>query len=288
MVLYLHDEFDVGETSYQDFNWLNRTQWYQLLSSIHAASQWALNLFSLVDDSFLLALSDWCRLSISMSWTWKRIICTHNVFCEGQSGLSQHVHCWLEICVSLRYITWTYPRYIKAGYSLSKALGKPLTILLRFSFVQTLIDLTISGTALKTMICCCNFSFWSTTWPQHRSDLVAVSLNHGYDAQSDDVWCIDTRGVLTMCVCKETYEKLGLLGQKMPFKNRSGERYGMWYPSSVALPFISTVTRYFSCRKFSDIIAVAQGCRISICTKTKTERSGVMGHRIYTEHRSSY
>lgn len=67
--------------------------------------------------------------------------------------------------------------------------------------------------------------FESTT--RHRSDIVAVSLNRVCGMRNDDVWCVDTRGVLTMCVCKETYEKLGLVGQRMPFKNWSGERYGM-------------------------------------------------------------
>ncbi|KXN84248.1 hypothetical protein AN958_12821 [Leucoagaricus sp. SymC.cos] len=50
--------------------------------------------------------------------------------------------------------------------------------------------------------------------------------SHIHDAQDDDVWCIDTRGVLTLCVCKETYERLGLVGQKLSFKHQSGERYG--------------------------------------------------------------
>jgi len=50
--------------------------------------------------------------------------------------------------------------------------------------------------------------------------------NNNNNDDDDDVWCIDPRGVLTMCVCKETFEKMGLLGQKMPFRNRSGERYG--------------------------------------------------------------
>jgi len=42
-----------------------------------------------------------------------------------------------------------------------------------------------------------------------------------------------------MCVCKETYEKLGLVGQKMPFKNRSGERYGMLISVCCCLYFTS-------------------------------------------------
>lgn len=35
---------------------------------------------------------------------------------------------------------------------------------------------------------------------------------------NDDVWCIDSRGVLTLAVCKETYETLGIVGDKLPWK----------------------------------------------------------------------
>ncbi|KAF8075128.1 ribonuclease P 40kDa subunit-domain-containing protein [Lyophyllum atratum] len=38
------------------------------------------------------------------------------------------------------------------------------------------------------------------------------------DAHSDDVWCIDPRGLLTLLVSKDTYERLGLVGKKLPFK----------------------------------------------------------------------
>ncbi|KAI6113002.1 ribonuclease P 40kDa subunit-domain-containing protein [Pisolithus sp. B1] len=34
----------------------------------------------------------------------------------------------------------------------------------------------------------------------------------------DDTWCIDPRGVLTLCVSKQLYERLGLVGKKLPFK----------------------------------------------------------------------
>ncbi|KAG1834123.1 ribonuclease P 40kDa subunit-domain-containing protein [Suillus variegatus] len=33
-----------------------------------------------------------------------------------------------------------------------------------------------------------------------------------------DTWCIDPRGVLTLCVSKSLYEQLGLIGKKLPFK----------------------------------------------------------------------
>ena len=104
-------------------------------------------------------------------------------------------------------------------------------LLPRLSSVQTLWSLELSDKnyiSISWISSCCDFflPFESTT--RHRSDLVAVSLNRACGTRNDDVWCIDTRGVLTVCVCKETYEKLGLVGQKMPFKNRSGERYGMY------------------------------------------------------------
>lgn len=53
-----------------------------------------------------------------------------------------------------------------------------------------------------------------------------LALSLGRNDQSRDVWCIDTRGVLTTCVDKETYEKLGVVGRKLSFKRRNDERYG--------------------------------------------------------------
>ncbi|GLB41658.1 putative ribonuclease P 40kDa (Rpp40) subunit [Lyophyllum shimeji] len=41
------------------------------------------------------------------------------------------------------------------------------------------------------------------------------------DAHGDDVWCIDPRGLLTLQVSKETYERLGLVGKRLPFKSHS-------------------------------------------------------------------
>lgn len=34
----------------------------------------------------------------------------------------------------------------------------------------------------------------------------------------DDTWCIDPRGILTLCLSKQPYERLGLVGKKLPFK----------------------------------------------------------------------
>lgn len=37
-------------------------------------------------------------------------------------------------------------------------------------------------------------------------------------SDTDDVWCLDYRGVLTLTVGKETYEELGLTGKPLPWK----------------------------------------------------------------------
>ncbi|KAF9466137.1 ribonuclease P 40kDa subunit-domain-containing protein [Collybia nuda] len=42
--------------------------------------------------------------------------------------------------------------------------------------------------------------------------------------QNDDVWCIDPRGLLTLSVSKDTYERLGLVGRKLPFKTHADRR----------------------------------------------------------------
>ncbi|KDQ61504.1 hypothetical protein JAAARDRAFT_704816 [Jaapia argillacea MUCL 33604] len=60
------------------------------------------------------------------------------------------------------------------------------------------------------------------------SILTALSLPQ---SDSDDVWCLDPRGVLTLQVCKDTYETLGLVGTKLPFKlRRSPEQYVIRIP----------------------------------------------------------
>ena len=49
----------------------------------------------------------------------------------------------------------------------------------------------------------------------YRSDLIALGKPGHLD---DDVWCLDTRGLLTLAVCKTTYERLGLVGKVLPWK----------------------------------------------------------------------
>ncbi|KDR80766.1 hypothetical protein GALMADRAFT_264719 [Galerina marginata CBS 339.88] len=61
--------------------------------------------------------------------------------------------------------------------------------------------------------------------PTGESDLLAVSAN----PLEEDAWCIDPRGRLTLSVSKDTYERLGLVGQKLPFKNHH-ERHAIDIP----------------------------------------------------------
>ncbi|KAJ3529296.1 hypothetical protein NMY22_g9053 [Coprinellus aureogranulatus] len=58
----------------------------------------------------------------------------------------------------------------------------------------------------------------SPTPTSSTSDLLVLSPKP--DASSD-VWCADPRGVLTLSVCKETYEDLGITGHALPFKGHS-------------------------------------------------------------------
>ncbi|KAK0501522.1 ribonuclease P 40kDa subunit-domain-containing protein [Armillaria luteobubalina] len=44
-----------------------------------------------------------------------------------------------------------------------------------------------------------------------ESNLTVLSTNF----DDDDIWCIDPRGILTLCVAKDTYETLGLVGKKV-------------------------------------------------------------------------
>ncbi|KAJ3800006.1 ribonuclease P 40kDa subunit-domain-containing protein [Lentinula aff. detonsa] len=45
--------------------------------------------------------------------------------------------------------------------------------------------------------------------------LLSAGSGPGFSVREEDVWCIDHRGVLTLSVCKETYEGLGLVGKRV-------------------------------------------------------------------------
>ncbi|KAI0675792.1 ribonuclease P 40kDa subunit-domain-containing protein [Trametes maxima] len=53
-----------------------------------------------------------------------------------------------------------------------------------------------------------------------ESNIVALGLG---GPVGDDVWCIDSRGILTAVVGKETYEVLGLVGEPLPWKEHADE-----------------------------------------------------------------
>ena len=54
------------------------------------------------------------------------------------------------------------------------------------------------------------------------------------NTHEDDIWCIDPRGHLTLSVSKDTYERLGLVGRKLPFKIHD-DRHGACFTSFVEL-----------------------------------------------------
>ncbi|KAH7890874.1 ribonuclease P 40kDa subunit-domain-containing protein [Phlebopus sp. FC_14] len=71
------------------------------------------------------------------------------------------------------------------------------------------------------------FSSLETTYSKGRCTLLELyeyaSQNASLKAlpiesNDEDTWCIDPRGIMTLCVSKTLYEKLGLIGHKLPFK----------------------------------------------------------------------
>ena len=59
---------------------------------------------------------------------------------------------------------------------------------------------------------------WLSNLLIKRSFLDSALLMLSVNAHEDDVWCVDPRGHLTLSVCKDSYERLGLVGKKLPFK----------------------------------------------------------------------
>jgi hypothetical protein len=51
-----------------------------------------------------------------------------------------------------------------------------------------------------------------------NKDNISTLLMLSVNTHEDDIWCIDPRGHLTLSVSKDTYERLGLVGKKLPFK----------------------------------------------------------------------
>ncbi|KAK0202584.1 ribonuclease P 40kDa subunit-domain-containing protein [Desarmillaria ectypa] len=52
-------------------------------------------------------------------------------------------------------------------------------------------------------------AFAKEAGPENKLTVLSTNFD------DDDVWCIDPRGVLTLCVAKDTYETLGLVGKKV-------------------------------------------------------------------------
>lgn len=64
------------------------------------------------------------------------------------------------------------------------------------------------------------------------SDVVALG---SAGATDEDVWSLDSRGILTLVVGKETYEVLGLVGEALPWKEHA-EMHGMYRPRALGYP----------------------------------------------------
>ena len=63
-------------------------------------------------------------------------------------------------------------------------------------------------------------------FPLCSSDVIAFGFN---PRGTDETWCIDTRGVLTLSIDRGTYQRLGLLGTPLPWKAHQ-DRYSTWTP----------------------------------------------------------
>ncbi|KAK2462727.1 hypothetical protein APHAL10511_005245 [Amanita phalloides] len=55
----------------------------------------------------------------------------------------------------------------------------------------------------------------------HEFETHSKFLMLSTDKNIDDVWCIDSRGLVTLFLSKETYEQLGIAGKPLPFKKRA-------------------------------------------------------------------
>ena len=54
-----------------------------------------------------------------------------------------------------------------------------------------------------------------------RLVLSKVSASGTSTGDDGDVWCLDSRGILTLAVGKQTYETLGIAGERLPCKECS-------------------------------------------------------------------
>ncbi|KAN0088373.1 Ribonuclease P 40kDa (Rpp40) subunit domain containing protein [Tylopilus felleus] len=75
---------------------------------------------------------------------------------------------------------------------------------------------------------------------------------------ADDTWCIDPRGVLTLCVSKSLYEQLGLVGTKLPFKG-CPEQYVIRVPVKRETTSVAVQARQRAALDIWDRSRAAQG-----------------------------
>ncbi|TFK83875.1 hypothetical protein K466DRAFT_589374 [Polyporus arcularius HHB13444] len=97
-------------------------------------------------------------------------------------------------------------------------------------FTQQLDIVFPSSVSLRTALeelqctyqtCECSLSDFLQFAKPHLHHLATESkvVAHGLAGSTDsDVWCLDSRGVLTLAVSKQTYEFLGLVGERLPWK----------------------------------------------------------------------
>ncbi|KAG0709433.1 ribonuclease P 40kDa subunit-domain-containing protein [Suillus ampliporus] len=70
-------------------------------------------------------------------------------------------------------------------------------------------------------------------------------------SECDDTWCIDPRGVLTLCVSKSLYEQLGLVGKRLPFKG-CAEQYVIRIPVKQEIESVAVRARQKAALKLWD------------------------------------
>lgn len=89
--------------------------------------------------------------------------------------------------------------------------------------------------------------------PSPASDLVLLSTS----GSEEDSWCLDYRGLLTLCLCKDTYQTLGLVGKKLAFSKALAERYGESFAiySLVAQKHLSSIVIHLPLRQTSESAA---------------------------------
>ncbi|KAG7444983.1 uncharacterized protein BT62DRAFT_970171 [Guyanagaster necrorhizus] len=108
-------------------------------------------------------------------------------------------------------------------YSTGNEEGKKIQRLVSsYSFIQQLDAIFPAHDGLENALLCLETQY--ARGKMTISDIIASGKDLGLesnltilsaDFDDDDVWCIDPRGILTLCVAKDTYETLGIVGKKV-------------------------------------------------------------------------